>query len=298
MVDDSSTAWSYSGWNHCTGCNEAGVSYYNASQSWSLTAGETATLSFTGTGVKYYAVKAGHHGIAAVSIDGGAETNVDLYATAKAGDVLVWTSPALTAGTHTLRIRNTGNKNTSSSGTVVTLDRADVTGSTGAPSPTPTSPAPPVNFKGVNLNGAAVTVEGRQWLSYAQAQSQGLAQTGGTTGAASLTPSPATDAATASMLNSYLVGTTDLGTMTITQTVANGTYQVHLWFMETVQPNSHRFHVRLEGTQVVGNIGDLSIGQWRKYGPYSVTVSDGVLTMALVGAYGKPMLSGFTLTKI
>ena len=64
------------------------------------------------------------------------------------------------------------------------------------------------------------------------------------------------------------------------------------------QDNSHRFHVKLEGTQVVSNIGDLAINQWRKYGPYPVTVSDGVLTMDLVGAYGKPMLSGFTLTKL
>jgi hypothetical protein len=94
------------------------------------------------------------------------------------------------------------------------------------------------------------------------------------------------------MLNSYLVGTADLGTMVLTQTVANGTYQVHLWFMESVQSNSQRFHVRLEGTQVVSNIGDLAINQWRKYGPYTVTVSDGVLTMDLVGAYGRPMLSG------
>jgi hypothetical protein len=32
--------------------------------------------------------------------------------------------------------------------------------------------------------------------------------------------------------------------------------------------------------------------------PYTATVSDGVLTMDLVGAYGKLMLSGFTITKV
>ena len=67
-------------------------------------------------------------GIAAVSIDGGAETNIDLYLTPKTGNVLVWTSPVLTVGSHTFKVRTTGTKNASSSGTTITLDRVDIVG--------------------------------------------------------------------------------------------------------------------------------------------------------------------------
>ena len=126
-ADDS--AWSYGdGWTHCTNCDEATppVRFHQASQSWSAQTGRTATLAFTGTQVTYHAVTAAHHGIAAVSIDGGAESLVDLYSVTKAGDVPVWTSPALPPGDHTLRVRVFGSRNPASTGTGVTIDRAVV----------------------------------------------------------------------------------------------------------------------------------------------------------------------------
>jgi mannan endo-1,4-beta-mannosidase len=155
IIDDSvmgsgQNQFNYSGggWSHCTACNEASPAiYYNASQSWNSITNEYVTLAFTGTQVKYYAITAPHHGIAAVSIDGGAETNVDLYSAVKTGNVLVWTSPVLGAGSHTFKIRVTGTKNASSSGTVVTVDRTDVInsgGPTSTPSKTPTKTNTPV----------------------------------------------------------------------------------------------------------------------------------------------------------
>lgn len=314
-VDDAVTGtglhqWNYSGWNHCTGCNEtAPAVYHNASQSWSLTAGETATLAFNGTRVVYRGVTGSHHGIAAVSIDGGTEVNVDLYATAKTGDVAVWTSPVLAAGNHTLRIRNTGTKNAAASGTVVTLDRAVVTGASSTPPPTSPSPTaspspsssstPPATgfVKGINLNGPAVVVEGNQWLSQTQAQAAGFTVTGGTAHTNTVTPSPLPDAATVDMLHTGLIGT-DLGTINLSQTLANGTYQVYVWEMESVQGNSRRFNVTLEGVLKASNLGDLALGHWRENGPYTITVSDGTLNIAVTGAYGKPSLMGVAIYRI
>jgi len=137
------------GWSHCTNCNEGGAAiFYNASQSWNTATNDSVTMAFTGTQIKYYAVKAPDVGIAAVSIDGGAETNVDLYMTPKTGNVLVWTSPTLTSGSHTFKVRNTGTKNGSSSGTTITLDRVDILSGGATATPTRTNtPIPPTATK-------------------------------------------------------------------------------------------------------------------------------------------------------
>jgi hypothetical protein len=50
---------------------------------------------------------------------------VDLYAAARADGVLVYTSPKLSNGAHTLKVRVTGTKNASASNTFVIGDRVD-----------------------------------------------------------------------------------------------------------------------------------------------------------------------------
>ena len=67
-----------------------------------------------------------HGGYAAVSIDGGAETQVNFYNGASDGNVLVWTSAALGYGDHTLTVRVTGTHPASSSGNYVSIDRGEV----------------------------------------------------------------------------------------------------------------------------------------------------------------------------
>jgi len=67
-----------------------------------------------------------NHGIGAVSIDGGSETNVDFYSATRTGNVLLWASPILTPGQHMFKVRVTGTKNSNSGGTYVAVDRADI----------------------------------------------------------------------------------------------------------------------------------------------------------------------------
>jgi len=99
---------------------------YLSDNHWTSTTNNAYQIAFTGKQVQIYAAKANSHGIFAVSIDGGAEVMVDLYASTRADQVLVWTSPVLTSGSHTVKVRVTGTKNASSSGAAIVADRVDI----------------------------------------------------------------------------------------------------------------------------------------------------------------------------
>jgi len=98
---------------------------YQNDNHWSGLANAYYQVPFAGTQVKLYGGQAPAHGIAAVSIDGGVEVAIDTYSANRKDDVLLWSSPVLQAGSHTLKVRATGAKNASSSGTFVTADRVD-----------------------------------------------------------------------------------------------------------------------------------------------------------------------------
>ncbi|TDX81019.1 O-glycosyl hydrolase [Rathayibacter sp. PhB151] len=139
QVDDATIGtganqWSYSaGWGHCAAaaCGDpqnlhAGTTSYTGQKD------ATATLSFTGTKVALRGVTGPTAGIARVSIDGGPPTDLDLYAAQRHGDQLIWQSPDLASGPHTLEFRHTGRFNPQASQSVSALDRAEVT-TTAAP---------------------------------------------------------------------------------------------------------------------------------------------------------------------
>ena len=99
----------------------------------SNTAGDTAVFTFSGTKIRLYATKDTDYGIGAISIDGGTEELVDFYnpgtdtAWIPSQDgVLVYTSPELSPGTHTLALRVTGTKGTYASDHYVSVDRVRV----------------------------------------------------------------------------------------------------------------------------------------------------------------------------
>lgn len=92
-----------------------------------------------GTRILLYGAKAGHHGIAAVSIDGGAATLVDYFAPSRQDDVAVYTSPDLTAGNHTVTITVTATKNPAATDAVVTIDRIEASTSQPAVAYLPTT---------------------------------------------------------------------------------------------------------------------------------------------------------------
>ncbi len=127
-VNDNTTGtgtnqFNYQGtWNYYSAQSGA----YQNDNHYSTSSGATATVAFTGTQIRLYGAKAPGHGIAAVSIDNGTETSVDYYASSRSDNTLLWTSPVLSAGSHTLKVRVTGTKNSSASNVYVTVDRVEI----------------------------------------------------------------------------------------------------------------------------------------------------------------------------
>ena len=105
------------GWVH-----GASVSvFHDGTLSYSNVTGDYVTLDFVGSEIVWYTEKKNTHGKAGVSIDGGAETFVDLYSSTEQHQV-VYASSGLALGTHTIKIRVTGTKNPASSGYYVIHD--------------------------------------------------------------------------------------------------------------------------------------------------------------------------------
>ena len=99
---------------------------YLGTARWNSVGGQTATMTFTGTRVALHAVKDTDQGIMTISVDGGAPTSVDDYAATRLASGVVWTSPTLSSGSHSITITVTGTKNASSSGTTIAIDSVDV----------------------------------------------------------------------------------------------------------------------------------------------------------------------------
>ena len=114
---------SYGGnWTVCGGCLPTTP---NRSFEYSLTAGDTATVQFTGTQVKIYGVKERAGGIASVQLDNGPSTNVDTYASTSS-NALIYDSGVLSNGVHTAILTNLGKRNAASAAFAVSFDRAEV----------------------------------------------------------------------------------------------------------------------------------------------------------------------------
>jgi hypothetical protein len=102
----------------------------------SETAGARAQFAFTGTSVNWVGLRGPWLGIADVFVDGGLAARVDLYAPNDVIQATVFSASGLAAGTHTLRIDVTGEKNPASASAWVIVDAFDVALPTTAPSVT------------------------------------------------------------------------------------------------------------------------------------------------------------------
>lgn len=100
---------------------------YQGGDHYDKVANDYYKVSFSGTQVQIYGAKDYGLGIMGVSIDGGAETPVDEYAPTRATQKLLYTSPTLSAATHTLKVRVTGTKNASATNYFVAADEVVIT---------------------------------------------------------------------------------------------------------------------------------------------------------------------------
>lgn len=115
---------SYTGsWNSGSQC---GSQCFWGNDHWSSEPEATATFHFTGTQIALLSVRDVGNGIAAISIDGGEEQRADFHGAPRVGEALQYLSPKLAAGSHTLKVRVTGERNPSATGATISIDRAEV----------------------------------------------------------------------------------------------------------------------------------------------------------------------------
>ena len=103
---------------------------------WTAQSGATATFTFTGTQLALLSVRDNGNGIAAISVDGGPEQRVDYYGVRtypstpvqamRVGEAVNYFTPKLGHGTHTVRVRVTGEKHSASQDAHISIDRAEV----------------------------------------------------------------------------------------------------------------------------------------------------------------------------
>jgi GH43 family beta-xylosidase len=110
-------------WSSGTGC---AAQCFWGDDHWSGATGATATFTFTGTQLALLSVRDTGNGTAAISVDNGPEQRVDFYSAIRVGESQNYLSPKLAYGTHTIRVRVTGERNTASTGPVISVDRAEI----------------------------------------------------------------------------------------------------------------------------------------------------------------------------
>ncbi|WP_030904885.1 beta-galactosidase [Streptomyces sp. NRRL F-5126] len=152
--DDTDSALTYKGsWSHVGAEQNYTGGDYQHTESFTDTAGDSASIDFTGTGVKWISNLDGNHGTADVYLDGTKVKTVDLYGASKRNQYVAYEAHGLSNGPHTLRITATGDKNPAASGTFVTIDAIDVTTGSAGSAPVYTVP---------QQSGTALTLDGRQ----------------------------------------------------------------------------------------------------------------------------------------
>jgi Tfp pilus assembly protein PilV len=122
--DDPNPAIALAGtWLHVA--NQSGD--YNSTETTSIVANSTATLTFTGTSVQWLGTTGPVDGKATVSIDGGAATTVDTYSLTTKHQQLIYTKAGLTNASHTITITALGT-HSSGTGNLVSIDAINVPG--------------------------------------------------------------------------------------------------------------------------------------------------------------------------
>lgn len=87
-----------------------------------ITAAGSASMTFTGTSVRWISRTGPKAGFAEVFIDGTKVARVDRYSTANQYQKVAWQTSSLSAGTHRIDVRWTGDRNAASGGSSITID--------------------------------------------------------------------------------------------------------------------------------------------------------------------------------
>jgi len=117
--DNTSSSITYSGsWTYASD-----TECYNSTKSYSSTSGNYFQYTFVGTDIAWYGQKLTDSGRADIYIDGVLQGFIDLYSSSSQHQIRLWKSPQLNYGSHTFKVVVRSDKNGSSSGYLVNVDR-------------------------------------------------------------------------------------------------------------------------------------------------------------------------------
>ncbi|WP_157547589.1 Ig-like domain-containing protein [Hymenobacter sp. DG25A] len=190
---------------------------------------------------------------------------------------LSWTPTA--SGSVSLTAKATDNAGGTATSAAVSVSVQAATSTT--PPPT-TTPVAGTFYRAIDLNGAASTIDGKNWEGNA---APNYSMNGTLHNSTTVALIPSTDATRTAMIrSSKYTNAVDFKMSSI----ANGSYQVYLYVWE--DNNSETFSVQVEGQSVQTGIVSGSAGTWKKLGPYAANITDGVLNVTTTG--GTVNLSG------
>ncbi|MEU6092836.1 beta-galactosidase [Streptomyces sp. NPDC047085] len=148
--DDPDSALQYTGsWSHVANTSYTGGDYKHT-ESFSNKAGDSVTVPFDGTAIRWIGSKTDNHGYADVYLDGTKVATVD--DSGGENQAVIFQKTGLTAGAHTLKIVVNGSHSSGSTDNYVAVDAIDVPTAATA---TPTYPVVP------QQPGTAITLDGR-----------------------------------------------------------------------------------------------------------------------------------------
>ncbi len=131
---------------------------------------------------------------------------------------------------------------------------------------------------GINFGGQAVTIEGDRWLAFEAALAMGLSIPEVQTTHSYLRPNPEATYGISQMLNTAVF---KAKVIRLQHPLPDGPYELYLWVMENYQSDWHSLKVSTGDQVLAPAIGQLKLGDWAKYGPYRVRVSQGRLDLTL-----------------
>ena len=136
VYEQNNSAVQYTGvWYPNSGAFNSGGSAVMA-----MDAGSRATLTFTGTGVKWIGFNDAWSGIAQVYVDGALVNTIDTYSATQEAQATQYSVSGLANAAHTLSIVATGIKNAQSGGAWVWVDAFDVTQVSNSPAAAAATP--------------------------------------------------------------------------------------------------------------------------------------------------------------
>ncbi len=140
---------------------------------------------------------------------------------------------------------------------------------------------PTTFYRALNLNGAALTIDGNNWQSSIGAANFSFTQVGGGVFSAQNIPLiPTTDTNRATMIRSSIWGNTVNVNVTA---VPNGSYDVYVYVWE--DNFTQTYSISLEGTVVLPVYNSGTGGTWSKLGPFRANITDGAINVSANGGH-------------